>query len=144
MSFDGWTIAARPPRGKYRRDDLYVSLNRRGEIVLSERAFRAIGGPASVTLLWDETRRRIGVKSPVGLDWHFFPARRYGRGRRLRIIRAARMLRQFGISVERTLMFRNVNVMFIGGEPMLVLEMDTAAELFFQRQIKDLPSDRQA
>jgi hypothetical protein len=34
-------------------------------------------------------------------------ARRYGRDRKMRIVRAARALKQFGISVEQTLKFYN-------------------------------------
>lgn len=93
---------------------------------MNERAFREIGRPANVTLLYDATTQRIGVKFPVSIDRHFFPARRYGRGRRMRIVRAARMLKQFGIEVERTLVFQGVRVEKFRKEPMLVLELESA------------------
>ena len=51
---------------------IYLSLNRRGEIAMNERAFREIGQPASVTLFYDAKTRIIGVKRPVAMDRHFF------------------------------------------------------------------------
>lgn len=103
---------------------IYVSLNRRGEIAMNERAFREIGRPASVTLLYDATTRTIGVKFPVAIDRHFFPARAYGRGRRMRIVRAERMLKQFGIEIERTLVFVGARSVKFQGSPMLVLPLE--------------------
>lgn len=122
---EGWEIARPVARGAKKRRPLYVSLNKRGEIVMSERAFAAIGPTAMVTLLYDPERRTIGVKFPVPKDKHFFYVRKYGRGRRNRIVRAGSMLKQFGITVEKTMKFENVRVEKIGQEPMLVLELGT-------------------
>jgi hypothetical protein len=108
---------------------VYVSLNRRGEIAMNAEAFKRIGQPASVTLLYDANRRTIGVKYPVAMDRHFFPARGYGRGRRMRIVRAARLLKQFGIEVERTLVFADVGTATFDEARMLVLDLDNAREL---------------
>ncbi len=91
---------------------------------MNAEAFRRIGNPASVTLLYDAARRRIGVKFPVPLDQNFFPVRPYGRDRRMRIVRAARLLKQFGIKVERTLIYKNVETENLNGNPMLVLKLD--------------------
>ena len=121
---DSWQIARQRPGRKIKQRRIYVSLNRRGEIALNERAFREIGQPASVTLLYDVKTRTIGIKYPVVMDRHFFPARRYGRGRRMRIVRAARMLKQFGIEVDATLVFPNVEVKAYGREPMLVFSLE--------------------
>ena len=126
---DSWQIVRQRPRKAPVQRRIYVSLNRRGEIAMNERAFAAIGRPASVTLLYDARTRSIGVKCPVAMDQHFFPARRYGRGRRMRIVRAARMLKQFGIEVAATLVFPNVEVRLFGKEPMLVLALGEAREL---------------
>ena len=105
--------------------EIYVSLNRRGEIALNKHAFAAIREPYNVTLLYDPEARTIGVKFPVALDGNFFAAQPYGRGRRMRIVRAARLLKQFDIEVTRTLAFRDVRVEDLRpGEPMLVLDLD--------------------
>ena len=122
---DNWEIAIERPRGKGRWiRGPYVSLNRRGEIAMNARAFELIGKPASVALFYDRERRAIGVKFPVAADRNFYPVRRYGRGRKMRIVRAARMMKQFGIEIERTLAFENVPVVIYRDSPMLVLELD--------------------
>jgi hypothetical protein len=131
---DGWKIVVqREPRFERRvltrRERMYVSLNKRGEIVMNGRAFDEIGPTANVTLMYDAERRAIGVKRPVGKDRHFFPVRRYGRGQRMHIVRAAKLLEQFGITIERTRVFEDISVEVFEGEPMLLLELDSTSEL---------------
>lgn len=121
---DGWEIARQRQKSLREGPRPYVSLNKRGEIAMNAEAFRRIGNPASVTLLYDATRHRIGVKFPVAIDQNFFPARPYGRDRRMRIVRAARLLKQFGIKVERTLIYKNAETQNLNGDPMLVLKLD--------------------
>ena len=77
-----------------------------------------------MTLLYDERHRRIGVKFPVALDRNFFPVRRYGRDRRMRIVRAARMLKQFGIKIDQTLIYKHCPTQNLDGHPMLVLNLN--------------------
>ena len=129
---DSWQIAINKEPREW-KPRFYVSLNRRGEIAMNDRAFQAIARPANVTLLYDEKTRSIGVKFPVAVDRHFFPARRYGRGRRMRIVRAAKMIKQFGIEVTNTLVFQNVEVKYFDRSPMLVLELGRARELEARR-----------
>ena len=105
---------------------VYVSINRRGEIAMNAAAFGEIDEPASVTLMYEAKKRRIGVKFPVSADENFFPVRRYGRGRRMRIVRAARLLKQFGIEIERTLIFADAETVMFRGSPMLVLDLRAA------------------
>ena len=102
---------------------VYVSLNKRGEIALSAAAWAAIKEPWNVTLLWDEKRRRIGVKYPVAREGVFFAVRTYGREGRMRVVNAGRLLKQFGVTVERLVVFRDVAVEMHKGEPMLVLNL---------------------
>ena len=121
-----WEIAenerTRGGRRKRRaRGSAYVSLNRRGEIAMNAEAYRRIKQPASVTLLFDRDARAIGIKYPVSRDRQFFPTRRYGRGRRMRIVRAARALKQFGIEVSETLRFEQPAFVWIAGEPAIIL-----------------------
>jgi len=100
-----WKIVEERPRGLGKGARVYVSLNRRGEIAMNAEAFKRINRPASVTLMYDAERRRIGVKFPVALDRNFFPVRKYGRGGRNCVIRASRLLKQFGLRVDETLVF---------------------------------------
>jgi hypothetical protein len=172
---DGWEIAVRrePTLGRRRltrRERMYVSLNKRGEIVMNGRAFSEIGPTANVTLMfrpptddhpvnhpvrrsgvhpsfpegeldpatiqtgWEfdtssRIRGTIAVKRPVGKDRHFFPVRHYGRGQRMHIVRAAKLLKQFGITIERTLVFEDVWVEVFDGEPALLLDLESTSEL---------------
>jgi hypothetical protein len=65
----------------------------------------------------------IGIKFPVTEDRHFFPVRRYGRGRKMRIVRGRRLLQQFGIEITDTLRFVNPQVVKFNGHPMIVLPL---------------------
>ena len=77
-------------------------------------------------VLYDPKTNRIGVKSPVVLDRHFFRVRRTGRGRKTLIINAARLLKQFAIKVDATRVFRNVQCVRFEGQPMLLMSLDEA------------------
>jgi len=120
---DNWEIALQRPTASRGVHRVYVSINKRGEIAMNAEAYRRIGQPASVTLLYDAANRRIGIKFPVPLDRNFFPVRRYGRGRKMRIVRAARLLKQFGIRIDHTLIFNHCPTQTLNGHPMLVLSL---------------------
>lgn len=120
-----WKVAKKPVR-RHKPPRLYVSLSRRGEIALNPQAWAAIRAPASVTLLYDESQGRIGVKCPVPLDRHFFPVRRYGRNGKGRVIYAARLLKQFDITIPKTLVFRNPPIESRENHPMLILDLRNA------------------
>lgn len=123
---ESWEIAIKERLKKQYVQRVYVSLNRRGEIAMNDAAFERIGRPATVTLMYDAANCSIGVKFPVRADRHFFPVRRYGRGGKMRIVRAASALKQFGIEVERTRVFCDVAIEMFRKEPMLVLPLDAA------------------
>jgi hypothetical protein len=117
----------------------YVSLNKRGEIAMNDAAWGAIGRPWNVTLLYrppttpasghpsSGRRGAIGIKFPVfedsGYEFEPFPVRMYGRGRRMRIVRAMRMLKQYRIEVTETLQFVDPEIEKYDGEKMIVLEL---------------------
>lgn len=121
---DDWEITKQRKRAQRKAAGVYVSLNKRGEIVMNAAAFRRIDEPANVTLLYDAKKGRVGVKFPHWTDENFFKVRNYGRGRRNRIVRGGRMLKQFGIVIEKTLVFRDPPLERKDGHPMLVLQLD--------------------
>jgi hypothetical protein len=125
---DEWQIVKERRKSAVQREPrVYVSLNKRGEIALNPRAWAAIRQPWNVVLMYDAARRRIGVKYPVPGDRELFSLRNYGRDGRMRIVSAGRLLKQFGIEIERTLVFRDPRVDPMGKkEPMLVLALDKA------------------
>jgi hypothetical protein len=127
---DGWEIVKQRRKRLARPTRLpYVSINKRGEIAMNAEAFRRIHRPANVTLLYDPKHRRIGIKFPVAMDQNFFPVRRYGRDRKMRIIRAARMLKQFGLKITQTIIFKNTPTQDQNGHPMLVISLDDGRPL---------------
>jgi hypothetical protein len=134
---DNWNIALNRQTKRQTARPAYVSLNRRGEIAMNDKAFKMIGCPYNVAILYlppqpsadnsspagGELKGVIGVKYPVTEDRDFFPVRRYGRGGRMRIIRAAFALKQFGISIDETLKFYNPPLVYYRNQPMLLLEL---------------------
>lgn len=118
-----WLIVERRLGQRRQRRGRYVSINRRGEIAMNDEAWSAIRRAYNVTLLWNPRKRVIGVKFPRAVDRNFFPTRGYGRDRRMRVVRAGRLLKQFGITIDETLRFPNTEVVWFNEDPMLVLEM---------------------
>jgi hypothetical protein len=104
-------------------------MNKRGEISINAAAWRVMGDPWNVTLMYLPPENghtcaagsgAIAVKHPVAGDDHFFRVRKFGRGGKLRVVRARRLLKQFGIKIERTLVF-DVSFEQYRSVPMLVL-----------------------
>lgn len=88
---------------------------------MNDEAWSAIRRPYNVTLLYNPREHVIGVKFPRAVDRNFFPTRGYGRDRRMRVVRAARLLKQFGLVIDETLRFPRTQVVMMGDDPMLVL-----------------------
>jgi hypothetical protein len=100
----------------------YVSINRRGEIVINAEARELLNGANYVCLFFDAETNRIGIAWPKTDDYllETFVLRRHGRGGRSRIIRARSFLKQFGIKVTESIVFRDIKV---ETGPMLVLNI---------------------
>jgi hypothetical protein len=128
---DQWLMGLRPSaREKRKPRGRYVSINRRGEIVMNAAAWRVLKGTYNVTLVWNPKWRCIGVKYPsLGEHQAVYPMRMYGRGRKLRIVRARAALKCWGVEVERTMVFKDVFVEEFDGVPMLALYFGHAEEL---------------
>ena len=80
-----------------------------------------------ITLFYDAETNRLGIRGGRGGDpsLHVFRARRYGRGGRLRVVRAGRLLKQFGIAITETLVFRPTQT---EPGPMIVLDLGQPAD----------------
>lgn len=126
---DAWEIVhGRPlPHGIGPR--FRVTVNRRGEIYFNQAVFDAIGRPANVTLLFDATARRLAIKFPLAIDRHFFPVRRAGRNKKTLVVHAARMLKQFDITVPETTPLWNLRLEMLGEAKMVVGEIYTRQTL---------------
>lgn len=121
---DEWEIVKQRQPAPEPELRVYLSLNKRGELAMNAEAFSRINSPGNVTLLYDAKRRRIGIKYPISADENFFRTRRYGRDRQMRIVSAARLLKQFGIQIDKTIICKNAETTTWGGHPMLILNLD--------------------
>lgn len=118
-----WLVVEQRPRRYRTRRGRYVSINKRGEIAMNDEAWSAIRRPYNVTLLFNPREMVIGVKFPRAVDRNFFPTRGYGRDRKMRVVRAGRLLKQFGLVIDETLRFPRTQVVMVGDDPMLVLRV---------------------
>ncbi len=99
----GWTIL---PRGDVAPhwSRLYVTINRSGALALSSVTHERLGSPEAVLIMFDRFKQRLGLK-PAKLDTpNAYPLKKYGR-RGAKIIRAYRLITEFGIRPPDTLEF---------------------------------------
>lgn len=101
-SISKWTVL---PRGDAARwSGMYVTLNPVGKIALSRTTHERFGAPAAVLIMYDPMRSLLALR-PVGPEeQNAYPLRRYGTCRG-RIIRAYRLLTEFGIQPAETIEF---------------------------------------
>src|SRR5215471_14554170 len=100
----------------------YVTMNRDGYIVLSRKTYERIGEPQAVILLFDKVNSRIGLKptSPSIRNAYSVAKRgRYGG----RLVRAYRLMQEFGIDLPETIQFTNPE---LDEEGILILDLRTA------------------
>lgn len=101
----GWTIL---PRGDVAPhwSRLYVTINKSGALALSSVTHERLGSPEAVLIMFDRFSQRLGLK-PAKLDMpNAYPVKTYGR-RGGKIIRAYRLITEFGIRPPDTLEFHN-------------------------------------
>ena len=100
----------------------YVTMNRKGEIVLSGPTWQKMGEPKAVHLLFDTVNNRIGLKPTVPA---LANAVRVGiRGKcGGRVVRAYPLMQEFRIHIPETLRFYDAD---IGDDGVLILDLRTA------------------
>lgn len=91
---------------KDRKTSLHVTLGRKGELLLGVVACRQLGEPEAVILLFDHETRVMGVRPAHIRAENAFPMKLKKRGSH-RLVRAIRFCKHHGISVDRTVRFRN-------------------------------------
>jgi hypothetical protein len=100
----------------------YVTMNKRGFIVMSRKTYENIKEPAAVCLYFDPVNRRIGIEPARPGAEDAYPVAKQGRhGGRL--IRAHRLMVEFGIDIPGTIKFVDITQ---NREGMLVLDLRTA------------------
>lgn len=112
------------PRGELtgQWSTIYVTMNPKGYIVLGKAVYKRLGEPPAFLLLFDAVNNRIGIK-PTGRGIkNAYPATISGRhGGRL--IRAFRLMAEFGIVIKETLQFYDAE---IDQDGILILDLRSA------------------
>jgi len=99
-----WQKCLKPEAAQKRRPKICISLNRRGDIALNAAAWNALGRCWCVVLLFDAAARRIGLQPVNPGEANAFTLRRT-RSLGAKVIRAARLMKQFGIEIAETIRF---------------------------------------
>lgn len=100
----------------------YVTMNKRGYIVFSRKTYERLGSPSAFLLFFDAVNNRIGLKPTAAGIRDAYPVARYGKHGG-KVVRAWRLMEEFGIELPGTLQFDNADV---DREGKLVLDLRTA------------------
>ena len=116
-----WSIL---PRGDVHPADtrVYVTMNRGGTIAMNKLTYQRMGEPAAFLVMFDKVNSRIALKPTGETMKHAYPARKYGR-RGGRVVRAFRLLTEFGIKLPDTVEFKDAE---IDTDGQLILDLRTA------------------
>jgi len=100
----------------------YVTMNPQGHVVMSRITYERLGEPKAFTLLFDKVNNQIGLKPTHAQDRNAYPvgpSGRYGG----KLVRAYRLMQEFGISLPETIRFHNAEV---DNDGILILDLRTA------------------
>ena len=100
----------------------YVTMNRKGQIAMNRKTYEAFGEPVAVNLFFDKVNNRIGLKPTALAARNAFPVAKQGRHGG-KMVRAYRMMQEFGIDLPETIQFRDVE---IDEDGILILDLRTA------------------
>jgi hypothetical protein len=121
-----WTVFDGRPYGAA-RDAARVTLNPKKTFLLNEPACKALGNPVGVVLMYDQARNMIGLK-PTNIDrQNAFPLKSK-KGCRFKLITASSFCTHFGIRVDRTVLFENVQV-----DPEGIMTLDINKTIYVSR-----------
>lgn len=98
------------PRGDSARwSGMYVTLNPVGKIALSRTTHERFGAPDAVLIVYDVMNARLGLRPVDPETPNAYPIRKYGANGG-RIIRAYRLLTEFGIQPRETIEFEQPKI----------------------------------
>jgi hypothetical protein len=105
-------------------DEIYATLSTRGDIYLNSRAYKALGEPDSVMLMYDRQLNVVGIKAAIsGHKRGFRLFSKNGGKCKGRGVYAAQFCRHFSIRPDRTCSFPSVKLTDDG---VLVLDLNDA------------------
>ncbi len=85
-------------------DTVRSSINPEGEITFDLETFRKMGEPEAVCLMYEESKRTIGVKAAHADEPHAVLVR-IRQAKSNRVVRSRPFLRTYGIELDRTIRF---------------------------------------
>ncbi len=101
---------------------MYITLNRRGHFAMSRRTYERLDEPPAFVLYFDKVNNRIGLKPATLGTRNAFPVAKQGRhGGRL--IRAWRLMQEFGIDLPETVQFHDIET---DQDGLVMLDLRTA------------------
>ena len=101
---------------------VYVTMNRKGEIAMNKVTHRRVGEPLAFHILYNRPNSLIALKPTTATMKNAYPVRRHG-GKGGRVVRAYRLLTEFGIKLPDTVEFADPEIDIDG---QLVLDLRTA------------------
>ncbi|MBP9108687.1 MAG: hypothetical protein KBF83_03940 [Pyrinomonadaceae bacterium] len=102
-----WNELKQRPRWHKQALRPYASINPRGEIVLNPAVFPHLNGNYYVGLHYDDETGDIAITRPTW-NGRTYTVKKFGRKKRLRVVRAARFLNHLGIKIEETMIFAQI------------------------------------
>ena len=112
------------PRGDIRPQHagIYVTMNSKGDIVMSRVTYEMLGSPQAFVILYDKPNNRIGLKPAALATRNAYPARVTNRSG-AKVIHGHRLTREHRIDLKQTVQFYNAD---IDEDGILVLDLRTA------------------
>src|SRR5687768_2391663 len=101
---------------------IYVTINRLGTIALNRVTYQRMDQPAAFLVMFDRVNNRIALKPTAAVMKNAYPARKNGR-RGGRVVRAFRLLSEFGVVIKETVEFKDAE---IDQDGQLILDLRTA------------------
>ena len=117
-----WTVLPKDDGVSPNSSGVYVTINREGTIAMNKVAYQRVGEPAAFLIMFDKTNSRIALKPAALATKHAYRAGKYHK-QGGRLIRAHRLLTQFGIKIPETLEFKDAE---IDMDSQLILDLRSA------------------
>ncbi len=111
-------------KSNYRAEMMRISLNARGQFLLNQKAVTELGDPQAVVLLFDRTRRLIGLKASEADVEHSYELKRQSSSQNY-LIRAKSFCTFYRIDVGDPVVFNDPRM----EKGVLVLALDNVTEV---------------
>ncbi|MGD9588423.1 MAG: hypothetical protein AB7Q37_04935 [Pyrinomonadaceae bacterium] len=118
----------------YRAEKLRVSLNARGQFMLSQKVVDTLGSPDSVIFLFDRASRNIGIKPSSPDVEHAYELKKQGNSQSY-YISAKSFCSYYDIDIGDTVVFNDVEV----EDDLIILNLNNVSELVRRARLAEFP-----